>query len=174
MKNTVRVSKDQLIEMLKNWNFGAQPASIQYITTPKLTKDGKILFGDIMKIANIGCMIGYVYENSVNNERERENLTKNFIAKPLWNGKGIRISTALSMHKEKGTFYLTYKHQQTFRSFYFDKNMVLIPNKIIKPYFPDNTPKNQGVSEGKEIHHREVSIDNIVRVKFRKTTYELI
>lgn len=174
MKNVKKITVKELTEMLLNWNFGAQPASIQYVTSPKLNKDGKAKFGQITKIANIGCLIGYSYENSVNNQLEREQKEREFIAQPLWNGKGKRLSTALSTHIEKNSFYLTYKAQQTFKSFYFAENLDLISLKDLKPYFPDNTPKNQGVESGNEVHHREISLDNIRKLKFKKMTYILV
>mgnify|MGYP000944913745 CR=1 FL=1 len=174
MKNTKKITKNQLVEMLINWNFGAQPVSIQYITEPKLNKEGKQIFGNVTNFANVGGMVGYCYENSVNNQLEREQKEKDFVSKPLWNGKGKRINLAISTHVEKGTFYLTYKAQQTFKSFHFDANMNLIPYSALKPYFPDAKPKNQGVEAGNEVHHREISIENIKRLKLKKTTYEII
>jgi len=171
MKATVKITKAQLVQMLLNWSFGAQPASIQYVTQPKLTKEGKIIFGEVTKIANVGGMIGYNYENSVNNQLERENKEREFMAQQLWKGKGKRLSTALATHTEKGTFYLTYKAQQTFKSFHFDSSLNLISNSEIRKYFPDKTPTNQGVNEGNEVYHREISIDNVKRLKVKKVTY---
>ena len=167
----IKITKQQLIDMLANWAFGAQPVSIQYVTEPKLNKEGKNRFGSVTKIANVGGMIGYSYENSVNNAREREELERNFMAQQLWNGKGKRISKALAMHVEKQTFYLTYKAQQTFKSFHFDSALNFIPFALLKPYFPDNKPKNQGVSEENQVHHREISIDNVRKLKLKKVTY---
>ena len=173
MKNTVKITRNQLIEMLRNWNFGAQPVSIQYITEPKLTKDGKARFGNVTKIANVGAMVGYCYENSVNNQLEREEKEREFIAKQLWNGKGKRLSLALTTHVEKGTFYLTYKAQQTFKSFHFDSALNFIPVAMLKPFFPQSDPaKYQGTETA--IYHREIAVENIRRFKMKKVTYELI
>jgi len=172
MKNTITISKSQFIEMLRNWNYGAQPVSIQYITEPKLTKEGKMRFGEVTKIANVGGFVGYIYENSRNNELEKNNAERDFVSQPLWNGKGKRISLALSTHIEKGTFYLTYKAQQTFRSFHFDSVLNLIPNALIKQYFPASAPSVHNGVESK-VYHREISIDNVKRFKFKKTTYEI-
>lgn len=174
MKNVKNITRNELVEMLLNWNFGAQPVSIQYVTEPKLTKEGKAKFGNVTKIANVGGMVGYCYENSVNNQLEREHKESDFMSKPLWNGKGKRLSLALSTHIEKGTFYLTYKAQQTFRAFHFDSALNFIPYSILKAYFPDHKPTNQGVNEGNEINHREISIDNVKRLKLRKVTYVVI
>lgn len=173
MKNTVKITRNQFIEMLKTWNHGAQPVSLQYVTEPKLTKDGQNRFGSVTKIANVGGMVGYVYENSVNNQLERENKEREFVSQPLWKGAGKRISTALSTHVTKGTFYLTYKAQKTFKSFHFDTALNLIPAALLKPYFPQSDPaKYQGTETA--IYHREIAIENIRRFKFKKTTYELI
>jgi hypothetical protein len=173
MKNEKRITKAQLIEMLMNWNFGAQPVSLQYVTEPKLTPEGKAKFGNVTKIANVGGMVGYVYENSVNNQLEREGKEREFMAQPLWKGAGKRLSTALSTHVTKGTFYLTYKAQQTFRALHFDNALNFIPSAVIKQYFPASDPaKYQGTETA--IYHREISIDNVKRLKFQKTTYVVI
>ena len=172
MKHTKKITRNEFIKMLKDWKHGAQPVSLQYVTSPKLNKDGKNRFGDVTKIANVGGMVGYSYENSVNNQLEREQKEKDFVSQSLWNGKGKRISLALSTHIEKQTYYLTYKAQQTFKSFYFDTALNFIPVALLKPFFPVNNYKKQGVD--KPVYHREISIANIRRFKFQKTTYELI
>ena len=172
MKNTIKITKADFIAMLKDWNFGAQPVSLQYVTSPKLNKDGKARFGVITKIANVGGMVGYCYENSVNNQLEREAKEKEFKAQSLWHGKGKRISLALSTHVEKGTFYLTYKAQQTFKSFYLDAVLNAIPVAMLKPFFPQSNYAKQGTD--KPVYHREISVDNVRRFKFKRTTYELV
>jgi len=174
MRNTIKITTVQLIEMLLNWSFGAQPASVQYETSPKLNKEGKTEYPDgITKIANVGVMIGYNYENSVNNQRKRENEIADFMAQKLWRGKGKRLSPALSTHLDNGSHYLTYKMQQTFKSFYFDSVLNFIPKSLLKPFFPVyDTAKAQGVE--KAVYHRELKIANIRKLKFRGTTYEVI
>ena len=173
MRNEEKITKAAFIKKLRNWNFGAQPVSLQYETEPKLTPEGKLKFGSVIKLANVGGMVGYNYENSVNNQLEREGKERDFMSQPLWNGAGKRISTALSMHVGKGTFYLTYKAQQTFRALYLDSALNLIPSAIIKQYFPKSDPaKYQGTE--KAVYHREISIDNVKRLKFQGTTYVII
>ena len=171
MKQVKKITSLELIEMLKNWK-GAQPVSLQYVTEPKLNKEGKIQFGTVTKIANVGGMVGYSYENSVNNQLEREHKEKDFMAQSLWNGKGKRLSLALSTHIEKGTFYLTYKAQQTFKSFHFDSALNFIPVALLKPFFPKSNYDNQGTD--KPVYHREISIDNVRKLKFKKVTYEIV
>lgn len=174
MKNIVKITQNQLFEMLLNWNFGAQPVSVQYVTEPDfLNVATKRNFADVKKIANVGGMVGYVYGNSVNNQLEREGLEKNFISKPLWNGAGQRINTALSNHKAKGTYYMTFKHQTTYRSIFIDfMSLIVYSHNQLKPFLkPFASPTNQGVTEGKEIFHREISLENILKLKMKKVTY---
>lgn len=172
MKNTKNITVAELKVMLINWNHGAQPASLQYATSPKLNKEGKIKFGIVSKLANIGCMIGYKYENSVNNQLEREHKLRDFMSQPLWKGAGERISTALAKHNAKGTFYLTYKKQQTFRSFHFDQALNFIPIALLKPFFPVTDHNYQGLN--KPVYHREISLENVKKLKFKGVTYNIV
>jgi len=168
----VKITKAQLVQMLKDWSHGAQPASVQYVTTPKMNAEGKRKFGEVTRMAYIGVMLGYNYTNSVNNQRERENELRTFMAQQLWNGKGKRLSPALAMHVEKETYYMSYKMQQTMKSFHFDSVLNFIPVALLKPYFPQYKNKSQGTM--KEVYHREISIDNIRRLKFKNCTYEIV
>jgi hypothetical protein len=173
MKNTQKMTVNEFVNFLMNWNFGAQPVSLQYVTEPKLTAQGKAKFGEVTKIANVGGMVGYVYENSVNNQLERENKEREFVSQPLWKGAGKRINTALSMHVAKGKYYLTYKAQKTFKSFHFDSVLNLIPNELIKMYFPASDPaKYQGTETA--IYHREIAVENVRRFKYRGQTIEIV
>lgn len=202
MKNTKKLTISDAIQMLLNWNFGSQPSSVQYITTPELTPEGYEKFGTVTKIANVGVMLGYCYENSVNNAQEKLGLERDFVSQALWNGAGKRINAVMSEYvglpmkvkyatkngqktdvvipptekeiaeyKRKqakvGTKHLSYKYQQTFRSFYLDGNMNLISYKELLPYFParKDTPL---------VEHREIELKNVKKIKFRKTTYELV
>ena len=174
MKNQRIISVKALEALLRTWNFGAQPASVQYVTTPDWVNVATARqFPDVKKIANVQIFLGAIYENSVNNELEREGLERDFVAKPLWNGKGRRINTVLAEHTEKGTKYLTIKPQNTLRSIFFDMAKLIVYGKselipYLKPYV---APANQGVTEGKEISHREILLTNVRRLKFKKVTY---
>lgn len=174
MKNVVKITKTQLIEMLKNWNLGAQPASIQYITEPKINKFGKQKFGSVTKLGAVNCIVNFDFAAAVNRELLREGKEANFVVQPLWKGKGKHINLCLIQHVETMANYLAYKFQRSLKSFYFDQNFNPISSAEIKQYFYDTTPQNQGVDEGREIHPRTIKIDSIKKIKFRKTTYEII
>ena len=170
MKNIVNISKLELKEMLRNWNLGAQPASIQYLTNPELSKEGKNKYKSLVKLANVGCMIGYDYERAVNLQLIREGKEPDFKRKPLWKGFGIHRSTALVEHKETEQGYLSYKKQQTFKAFYFTLGLDMLKLSEIKNYLKSGSkPYNQNTD--KPVMPRTVKLDNIKKLKFRKTTY---
>lgn len=172
MKNSIEITVEQLKEMLLNWN-GATMVSFQYATTPKLTKEGKAKFGKVSKLANITAMVGYKYENSVNNQREREGEMSNFMAQPLWRGAGKRLSTALSTNTNSGKFYMSYKKVYTLRSFHFDEALNLLSNALISQFFPKSNPsKYQGTE--KAVYHREISLENIKKLKTGGQSYVIV
>ena len=163
---------NELVEMLTNWDKGTTPISVIYVSNPKIKKEGKQRFGEIMKVANAGGLLGYDYENSVNNQREREQLLNDFLSQPLWNGKGKRVSPALAEHTEKGTKYLSFKHQQTNSVNYIDAQGNIIDKDELKDYFYKSSNKKQGTE--KAIYHRKVKINNIRYVKMNGIKYKIV
>jgi len=170
-KSVVTITRKQLEEMLLNWNFGAQPATIQYITEPKINKEGKLKFGNVTKLGAVNCIIDYDFEKAVNRELVKEHKEPNFKVQALWNGKGQHINRRLIQHVETGAKYLAYKYQKGLRGLHFDSALNFIPTALIHPFFYASKPTNQGVNEGKEILARTIKIENIRKLKFRKTTY---
>jgi hypothetical protein len=171
MKNVVKLTKQKLINILINWNYGAQPASVQYVINPTLSAIGKAKFGQITSVKNCGGFVGYIYENSVKTEIKKENFSQSeidsFMAQPLWKGVGRRISTACSEHIKKGTKYLTFKYQQTFKSYFFDKDLNLLTSNDLLNCFPE---KADSFLEN-PVYHREINIDNVRKLKFKRVTY---
>jgi len=170
MKTIKKISKDQLVDMLMNWKFGAQPASIQYLTTPEINKFGLEKYGIVFKLASIGCMLGYIYSNSINNELKKQKIDQNFLSLPLWKGQGQRLNPLLAKHISNGKLYISYKYQQTFKSYYFDQNLNRLNENDIKLCLK-NSKSNNNNNFKPVIEHRELSIDNIKKMKFKKITY---
>lgn len=168
MKATIEITETELVNMLSNAK-GATPISLQYVTKPKINKEGKNLFGEVTRIANIQAFLGTSYEKSVNRQLQREEKETNFEAKPLWNGKGIRINFSLAKHAETGKFYMSYLPLKTLKSYYFDQFTNIIPNETIKQYFYASSNSQQGTE--KEIFHREIGIENIRKFKMKGCTY---
>lgn len=175
MKNAtvIKITLSQLVTMLLTWNFGAQPATIQYGTTPKIKKEGKLRFGDIFKLGAVNCIIDYDFEKAVNRQLKREGLEENFVVSSLWNGKGEHVNRRLIRHIDTDMKYLAYKHERTLRSLHFDSALNFIPTVMLKPFFyATSKPKNQGVA--KVIKPRTLKLENIRKIKMMKKTYEII
>ena len=100
---------DLIAMMLRN--KGASAVTIVARTEPKMRKTGNPFgSGEVFKVARVNGMIGWDYANSVNNQREREGGTADFVAhKRTW---GERIDgTPLVEHK--GNYYLEMKVQKS-------------------------------------------------------------
>ena len=171
MKNTKKITLSELEIMLANWK-GASPASVSYITEPSLNKQGKEKFGQVTKIANSNIFLGVNYQNSVNNQREREAMEKDFIAKPLWNGKGQKLSSALVNHIDNGTKYMAYMPIRSLKAFYFDAALNILSVDLLKPFFPERKNESQGTE--KIVAYNVVKLANIRKLKVNKITYEII
>ena len=168
MKNATHITKEQLIDILKEFK-GCQTISIQYITEPKnLTKEGKEKYKNLYHIAAVNALLGYNYQNSVNNQRERENIDADFQAKPLWNGKGKHINACLATHTEKNEFYIVYKFNHAFKSLYIN-NYATVNITDLKPYFKISENKSQGTET--IIMHRLININNVRKIKLNKIEY---
>lgn len=175
MRNTetVKLTIAQFITMLLNWNFGAQPATIQYGTTPKIKKEGKLRFGNIFKLGAVNCIIDYDFEKAVNRQLKREGKEENFVVSALWNGKGEHVNRRLIKHVDTDVKYLAYKHERTLRSLHFDDALNFIPTVMLKPFFyATSKPTNQGTD--KIIKPRTLKIANIRKIKMMGKTFEIV
>jgi len=189
VRKVIRVTVEQLQDMLLNWKFGSQPASVQYVTNPYLIPEGKEKFGKVTKIGSASIILGYDYENSVNKQRTREGVEEKFAAQPLWKGYGEVLSSTLAKRKvtkkkqvkgekfdiETGEviYYLRYKHEKSLRALHFDSAMAFLPSSLIKPFFkPYYGAKNQGVE--KEVVARTLKLENVRRLRFRSMEIQVI
>jgi hypothetical protein len=170
MKTIIEITKAELIDLFMNWNKGAQPATIQYESTPKINKEGKSLFSGLFKLGAVNCMIDFDFEKAVNRQLVREHKKADFKAKPIWNGKGKHLNRRIIEHVETGAKYLQYKHQKSLRSIHFDSALNFIPTALLKPFFyKSSKPTNQGTQ--KVILPRTLKIENIRRIKMLGKTY---
>ena len=175
MREIIEITIPQLIALLTNWNFGAQPATIQYSTTAKINKAGKTLFGNILKLGAVNCIIDFDFAGAVNRRLGKEGKPANFVAQPLWKGKGEHVNRRIVRHVDKGTMYLQFKYQRQLKSLHFDSVLNFIPSTLLRPYmYKVSAPTNQGVDEGAEIKPRTLKIENIRRIKMKNVTYEVV
>ena len=190
------IDTNQLVDMVAGFK-GHSIAFIRTMTEPDLTVKSRATKipmeldlgfskGDVRKISLMSIRLGYDYEKSVTNELKKEGKdsseyvrgTSWHIPMPLSEG----VSKTIHVHKEDtGKKYLYYQPNKHTNSSWCKSEYVnmkthkLIPKSLLKDYLPlPSKPKNQGVDEGREIIPQTVHIENVKRLSFEGTVYNLI
>lgn len=164
------VTKQELISILET-KKGAFPATIYARTVPEMLKTNNPFLDEyknpkIQKENVANVMLNYIYENSVNRQREREGKETDFEAEPRkW---GTRIAKTPFVN-HKGKLYLETKIQKSI-STVFKFNGVEIPRETIEKF----------LRKGKEGARQEVDnpvilrdydLDNIYAITFGGEQY---
>ncbi len=109
--------------------------------------------------------IGFDYENSVNNQKSREEQEMDFVSAPRQWGKRVDLKTV----EHNGNTYLSMNVQKTFDVKYMAGDLE-IQKESIKDFIPAKShSKTQGTD--KEIIYRDVLINNIKQIKMFGETY---
>ena len=160
--NMNTMTQDKFISEIRG-HKGCEIATIQTETIPKLLVAGKCL-GSIRKRSKMNVLIGFDYENSVNNQLGREDTEMEFIAKPRKWGKRVDLKTV----EHKGNTYLTIQSLKCYDMEYVDSQGDTIPDEIVKPFLPKKSASRQGTS--KEIVYRDFKVESIKEITFRGHT----
>lgn len=115
-----------LAEFLRD-RKGSEFVTIVSTTRPKVLKKDRETgepnpFGEIVKVSRANGILGFRYENSVNNQREREGGERDFVAEPRsWGQHVKRADGGLSpLVEHKGRVYLEIKVERSLGSTYYD------------------------------------------------------
>jgi hypothetical protein len=156
--------------IIENSNKGTTPIVCHTMTTPPMNKKGNPFFGKVKKVSHIGGLIGINYENSVNNQLEREDKETDFVTKERKWGFHDEENPFIIRHTKKGEtaerFYLQIKVQQTHsKPFYLNtETLQVVPTEEIKPYLKDSySPKTQDGLK-KKIVMRDYEIVNLKKI----------
>lgn len=152
--------------------FVSQKRSAEFVTfysvtDPRLLKTGNP-FRSAMKHTEQTAIIGFDYQNSVNNQLEREGEERDFIAQPRQCGQRISVHFV----QNKGKFYLSYKGESVKSVRYMNGN-VQINDADIEPFKPKAYEPIQGGQE-KTIIYRDIALDNIRWITMRGMTIEIV
>lgn len=158
------ITRSQLVEILEA-EKGAEMVSVYIGTDPRMRKTDNPYIG-ALKFQTLSGIVGYDYENSVNNQLVREGKEADFKAEPRsW---GVRISPKWVLHND--TRYLTLKIQGTSAPT-FILNGEEIPYEKVKPFIPEKkSPATQADLE-KKIKHTDIKIDNIISINMKGETF---
>jgi hypothetical protein len=127
------INRNGLEDILFNVK-GTTIAGVVLLTVPQMNKkvDGapNPMYGRVQKRTHRTCMLGFIYSNSVNNQRVREDKDADFVPEPRkW---GARIEgTCLVEHK--GELYLEAKVEKTVETQYLLDGQV-VDKSVVDPY----------------------------------------
>jgi len=173
---------------------GAFPLTITTETTPEL-KGGKkcplLSNGPITKITHINGMANWLYEDSVNRQKEREGKEADFISHPRQWGARLKLQDYLLpfIHHRKGLvqpscrtlssidslpsadeLYLELKCQNVYEVKYF-QNGKEIDKSVVEPYMPKRK-EGERQELDKAVVLRDYKLTNIKRIKLDGQIYE--
>ena len=152
------VTQDKLVNIL-NGKKGAFFATIFSRTKPDMNKTNNPYYDKVLKESEVNVCLNWIYENAVNNQREREGKEPDFEAEPRsW---GVRIPKhPFVIHK--GKLYLEAKIQKSLGHKY-KLNGKEISEEIIQRYLRKKTEGSRQKLET-PVKLRDYSIDNIISI----------
>ncbi len=161
---TQTITTDELADRLRK-QTGTTFATLTTRTDARLKKTGNP-HGQVFKVSRVNVCIGHVYENSVNNQRQREGNGETFTAQARqW---GEHAGGAIVEHR--GKVYLRCKVERSIMHRYEDTQGHLIDPDAIRPFMP---AKRQAATQGveKEIIERSYYLDSIMMIAIDGQTF---
>ena len=182
-----RINQDRLVELFDNIDAGGNTfLEIWTDTVPNMRKTNNRFYGKIIKLAELNVQAGWIYANSVNLQRAREEIDKEFVAEPrrwgehLVNPQTSKTSKIMIGHTNKAGEYNRYAHLRplSVKSVTYvweDTYGSLTENEIaeLEPFLVERS-KSQTQETAKEIMVTDYNIGNITAMVHNKTLYMLL
>lgn len=157
------ITTAQMINMIREQK-GCTFATIRTNTDPKARKACPI--AGLRKISHLNVMIGFNYENAVNNQRTREEMEADFVSQPRKWGKRVDLKTV----EHNLNVYLTTATLNHYETSYQDAKGNPVAEETIKSFLPVSKPSATQGTE-KEIIYRDFNADNITEITMNGETY---
>lgn len=154
----MEMTQEQLVRTLMGLR-GATFVTFEAHTEPDIIA-GSPFRGVVRKVAVVNGTINFIYQNSVNNQREREDLTPDF--EPFPRKWGRRIPrTPLVVHQKDGEekYYLEVKVERSIQYEYRDNQGNVIPKEAVTPWLRPTGRSRQGVQ--KPVVLRDYTLTNV-------------
>lgn len=169
------ITKDELLEKIRNIR-GASFITFISETDPRMVKKHRITkepnpFLGAVKVSRINAIVNFTYENSVNNQRRREDKETDFEAQERKWGSHEESNHVGCIVEHKGKKYISVKPEKVLEN-YFKLNDKKI-DKIDPGYLPVKKPQLQQGLE-KEVIYRNYSIDSIKAIRISGEDYIVI
>jgi hypothetical protein len=169
------ISQEQLLEMMFALR-GTTFVSFVSVTVPDLRRSDNDanpnpFIGNIVKVSGVKATLNFFYENSVNNQRAREDMPMDFEAMPRkW---GTRLFTAdnrlTPLVEHKGQFYLEVKVEESLGHHYETLDGHQIPTEQVERFLKPSYPSRQGVR--KTVILRDYKLQNIIGLTYKGQDY---
>ena len=160
------ISKSELVTAIRSTK-GTTFATLTCNTDAKLKKTGNP-YKDVRKITTMNVCIGFDYQNSVNNQRNREDIEGDFLSAPRQWGKRVDLKTV----EHNGKTYLTTKVEKTFEVKYMAGDLE-IQKASIQAFLPAKS-KSATQKTSKEIIYRDITIENIKSITMKGETFLVV
>lgn len=168
-KTVITVS--EAINIIQRTVKGCTAISVDAATTPKMNKTGNPFFGRITKFCRMDGLIGFDYENSVNNQANREGKEEREAKPRTW---GVLTDDRIFV-THKGEHYLQMKVQSTDTPVYRDATGTIVDKAILSPFMPERSgPTSTQTDLEKEIIVRDVKMSNVKGMRFNGGEYEIV
>jgi hypothetical protein len=171
-ENVQTISRDELQSKLREVK-GCRAVSVVMVTAPAMNKkvngEANPFYGRVQKRTYRSVMIGFRYENSVNNQRQREEKETDFVALPRrW---GVHIEgTPLIEHE--GNLYLECKVERVIGNQYLLDGEV-VEDEVVKPYLAVRKQSSRQEVDN-EVILIDVKLENIETIVMNGDTYTIV
>jgi len=172
-KLVIEVNEAEIVHLLMGAETrGTSIVSLTTITDPRLKKTGlPIGYKGVVKVSEVNGMIGYDYENSVNNRRKKEqgDDAEKFVTQGrLW---GTRLNRVFVVHK--GGLFVTIKIERTLaKPRYYDAKGEEVTKEEIASFLPaPRKATTQGVEQ--DVIHREYKLLSIQEIRMGGNVYRI-
>ena len=145
---------------------GTQFITIVAVTDPRMRKRDNPYIGRVQKRSTVNGAIGWIYQNSVNRERAREDLQPDFEAFPRkW---GERIS-GTPFVEHKGSTYLEMKVERVISTEYLLDGEP-VDRSVIEEWLPKHKSEGARQEVERPVILRDYNLPNITSITYGGTT----
>lgn len=165
-----KVTTPEIVNIIQRTVKGTMAVSVDAVTEPDMRKTGNPYYGRVMKHCTMNGLIGFDYENAVNNQAKREGLDAEREAHPR---KWGELTPDRLFVTHKGAYYLQMKVQTASDPVYFMDGKEIAVD-ILKPFMPVKKASSTQAGLEKEIIVRDVKLENVKGMRFNGADYEIL
>ena len=152
---------------------GTMAISVDAVTIPSMRKKGNPFYKDgiclLRKYCRMDGLVGFDYENSVNNQANREGKGEREAKARKW---GVLTANRLFVtHKDK--YYLQMKVQSTSKPVYRLPDGTEVDKAELEQWLQKSSKSSTQADLNKEVVLRDVKMENIAGMRLDKESYSI-